>query len=256
MNIRSLLITFGAFLLIGCNLNAAPIPPSPVPTWETLAPGLETRQYTVEDSLTKHLLITRIDPAVYRFRAHYADPLGLDEWREALSDAAVIINANFFDPQDNVLGLLVSDGVVHGFPYTDRGGTFTVFEDQVAIRSNVEQPYQGEQLDQAIQAFPMLILRGEATFFRTFADRLTRRSAIGIDQQGRVILVSTPLGGIRLTELSQWLDTSDLELSMAFNLDGGGSSMLWIGPSEYSIASFDPVPVVLAAYPKEMPDVP
>lgn len=253
---RSLLVLLGGFWLIGCNLNAAPIPPTPAPTWEIIAPGLETRSYTVDDAVTKQLLITRIDPTVYTFRAHYRDPLNLDQWREALPDAAVIINTNFFDRQDNVLGLLISEGVAYGVPYTDRGGTFAVSGDQVEIRSNTEQPYQGEAYDHAIQAFPMLVLRGEATFFRTFTDRFTRRSAIGIDQQGRVILISTPLSGFRLIELSQWLAASDLALTSAFNLDGGGSSMLWIAPSEYSLTSFDPVPAVLAAYPKESIDVP
>lgn len=39
----------------------------------------------------------------------------------------------------------------------------------------------------------------------------------------------------------------------AFNLDGGGSTMLFLaapGEPEYSLPSFDPVPAVLAVYPR------
>jgi hypothetical protein len=64
----------------------------------------------------------------------------------------------------------------------------------------------------------------------------------------------TPLVGMTLVELSEYLPTTDLELRTAVNLDGGGSTMLYLnvpGGIEYTLSSFDPVPAVLAVYPRQ-----
>ena len=87
--------------------------------WRTIIPN--------DDELAQ-LKVLRIDPAQYRFRASYrpGQPLSLSEWRTWESDASVIVNANFFDPEYRALGLVISDSDVHGLPYRDRGGTLVV----------------------------------------------------------------------------------------------------------------------------------
>jgi len=60
----------------------------------------------------------------------------------------------------------------------------------------------------------------------------------------------TPLLGPTLLDLSAFLAQSDMDLVNAFNLDGGGSTMMVIAPEDYLIASRDPVPAVLAIYPR------
>jgi exopolysaccharide biosynthesis protein len=197
------------------------------------------------------MIVVRIDPALYAFRAHYRPdaPLLVREWADALPEAVALINANFFDPQQQVLGLLVADGVVYGTPYTTRGGLFAIQDGLPRIRSNLTEPYQpGEALEQAVQAFPMLIEDGAPAFFNETGDRSTRRTAIGIDSQGRVIWIVTPLIGLTLAEMSAFLTASDLGIVDAFNLDGGGSTMLWLRPLEYALVSRDRVPAVLALY--------
>jgi uncharacterized protein YigE (DUF2233 family) len=229
------------FLLTGCiRLN-------PIPTATALPrAGLEFRTYNTV------LQTVRIDSAYYEFRVHYrpGEPLRIDEWQALLPDAAVIINANYFTPEDTALGLLVSDGVVYGQSYTDRGGTFYVMGDEIGIRSNIEEPYQGEAYNQAVQAFPMLIYDGLAAYQRESDISPSRRTVIGMDTAGRVILIVTTGFGMGLYPLSQYLAESDLGLQRAFNLDGGGSSMLYIAAMDYRILSFDPVPAVLAVYPR------
>jgi uncharacterized protein YigE (DUF2233 family) len=240
-------------LLTGCFLQEAvptatpTIPPEPTAEgWETLANGLEFRSY---NELLKTL---RIDPANYEFRVYYRpdEPLRIEEWETLLPDAALIINANFFTPENTVLGLLVSDGVVYGQSYTDRGGTFYVLDGQVGLRSNIAEPYQGEPYSQAVQAFPMLIYDGQAAYERESDISPSRRTVIGMDSQGRVIIMVTIGFGMGLYPLSQYLPTTDLGLVRALNLDGGGSSMLYVAANAYEIHSFDPVPAVLAVYPR------
>jgi exopolysaccharide biosynthesis protein len=227
---------------------------SPVNGWESLAPGLERRilQPDVE-SISSQLIVVRIDPSQFRFRAHYrsGQPLRTSEWAELLPDAAVIVNANFFDPENRILGLLVSDGVVYGSSYTDRGGTFLVQGGVARVRSNLREPYQGEALEQAVQAFPMLVLDGLAAFQTDRQEFPSRRTAIAQDDQGRILLMATPFFGLTLQSLSSYLADAGLGILTALNLDGGGSTLMVLGTGaerEVSVASFDAVPAVLAVY--------
>jgi uncharacterized protein YigE (DUF2233 family) len=238
-------------LLTGCfiqTIEPTEIPsPSPEATaegWDTLATGLEYRSYN------RVLQTLRIDPSNYEFRVHYRpeEPLKIEQWEALLPDAELIINANFFTPENTVLGLLISDGLVYGQSYQDRGGTFFVLDGQVGISSNLAQPYQGEAYSQAIQAFPMLVYEGEAAYERENDISPSRRTVIGMDREGRVIIMVTIGFGMGLYPLSQYLPTTDLGLETAFNLDGGGSSMLYVAANAYEIRSFDPVPAVLAVY--------
>jgi uncharacterized protein YigE (DUF2233 family) len=248
-------------LVGGCIAPAAttPAPGVPAPTisdgWQTLAPGLE-RRITVPEAgnALSPLLALRFDPAHYTFRAVYrpGQPLNVVQWQQELPGAAAFVNANFFTPEHQILGLLVAGGAVYGSAYTDRGGTFAVLDGAPRIFANVGAALAGTP-EQAVQGFPMLVMDGLQAFTSAAPDRATRRTAIGQDAQGRVVLIVTPLLGLTLRDLSAYLPTSDLGLVNAFNLDGGGSTMLFLaapGEPEYSLPSFDPVPAVLAVYPR------
>jgi hypothetical protein len=247
-----------AALMAACNTSLnPPTATAPPDQWQTLAPGLELRYYQPGGSyaLTQFVAL-RIDPALYTFRAHYSPgaPLRLEAWREQLPDAAAIVNANFFSPQGFAQGLLVVDSVVYSESYRGRGGMVQVQNGVVRVRSNVVEPYLGEPLEQAVQAFPMLVVDGQPAYSTTRGDQIARRTVAGQDASGRIVLLTTTsLIGMRLVDLSQYLTTTDLGLVTAVNLDGGGSSLLAAYPPGGSPAifpSFDAVPVVLAAYPR------
>ena len=253
-----ILTTFWA--AAGCVMGTGAAP-APLPTtspqasgWQTLTPGLEQRTYRPEGAMLGQLYVVRVDPTLYTFRAHYRPgaPLSLNGWQQALPDAVGFVNANFFDPNHNILGLLVADGVVYGQSYQDRGGTFLVHNGQPRIRSNVQEPYTGEPLEQAVQAFPMLVLNGAPVYVPTAQERVSRRTVIAQDQQGRVLLIVTPLTGLSLADISVYLAASDMGIVNALNLDGGGSTMVYLNPPGSSqpvrLTSFDPVPAVLALY--------
>jgi uncharacterized protein YigE (DUF2233 family) len=257
-------------MLIGCNLgilpNTPPLQPTPTPSpttipaeiaemtdgWRVIAPGLEQRAYIPQDEALLTMTALRIDPAQYTFRVHYrpGEALTLRDWQAQLPDAAAIINANFFDVNHAILGMLVSDGVTYGRSYGDRGGMFSVANGSLRIQSLIAEPYAGETLEQAVQAFPMLVYQGTPAYTTSSNTRRTRRSVIGQDAQGRIILMATPFLGLGLSDLSAYLPTLDIGFTTAFNLDGGGSTLLHIAPSNTSIASLDAIPAVLAVYPK------
>ncbi len=250
-------------LLAGCTLPSTTptsIPPqttpaqAPAPTmaaWEPIAPGLEQRLFRAQSDLPL-LHAVRVDPTQVRFRAVYrpGDPLTLAGWRDALPNAQVILNANFFTPEHTALGLLISDGIVYGTPYRDRGGAFVIENGLPRITNNRREPYSGQPWQQAVQAFPLLVWDASATYTNANDRRIARRSAVAMDAQGRVLLLATPGLGLTLPALSQTLAELDADIQTALNLDGGGSTMLYVAPADLTLPSFDPVPAVLALYPQ------
>jgi hypothetical protein len=59
--------------------------------------------------------------------------------------------------------------------------------------------------------------------------------------------VIAPQGGFTLAGLAAWLSASDLDLTLALNLDGGGSTGYYAGPGD-QVDSLTPVPAVIAFY--------
>lgn len=248
-------------MLVGC--NAARFTGGPAPTlspatggsimWQALDSGIERREISLAPYQNGSAPVLRIDPAAVTFRVHYSPgaPHSLAEWRDALPGAWVIVNANFFDENDRALGLLVSDGQAFGSSFTEFGGMFAVSAAGVRVRSLVAEPYQGEPLLHAAQAFPVLIEAGGVLAPRGDGfDTASRRTWIGQDVHGRILIGVTQFA-VSLAELQQWLLSSDLSLHSAFALDGGRSSGLVITVPDHRemFPAFDRLPAVIAVYP-------
>ena len=229
--------------------TAPPIPtPTPNPNWLTLAPGFERREWRVSfpEGYSETVIAFRVDPAQYRFRVLYAptQPALVSQWERS---ARLVFNAGFFDENNVALGLLVSDGQFFGQSYVGLGGMFSVAGNVPNVRSLIDAPYQpGEALEQAVQSFPTL-LRPDGTVFANEDGARARRTAIALDGVGRVLVFIASRGGFTLAQLAVWLKDSDLGLTAALNLDGGGSTGYAAGPND-SVDSFTPVPAVIAVY--------
>lgn len=247
-----IIMILAACLLYGCVQSplSATSAPNLTQTWETLAPGLERRIYRPHgDNFLTEILVLRVDPTMATFRVHYrpGQPLNVRGWRDALPGVVAFVNANFFDANQQALGLLVSDGAAYGAPYNGFGGMFQVQNGQPRVRSNILEPYAGEALEQVAQGFPVLVANGTAGYDNINRDSLARRTMVAQDTSGRILLLVTPLVGMTLVELSNYLPTTDLGIVNAVNLDGGGSTMMYVNMG-YLLSSFDPVPAVLAVY--------
>lgn len=226
-------------------------PPATDPTdWQIIDEGLEWQTIVPEGNSFAQMNVLRIDPDLHQFRAMYqaGNPQYLSDWQAINVDAVAIINANFFSPDNTILGNLVSDGIRFGETFRNTGGTFLLENGVPSIRSNRTQPYQGQPVEQAVEGFPSLVENGESIYFNSNPSPVSRRTIIAQDTDGHILLMVTPFIGLSLTDLSQYLPTTDLNIVHALNLDGGGSSMMYVQPIDYTISSFDPVPAVLAVY--------
>lgn len=261
-----------ALTLLACSLTlpgATSAPASATPVfdeaqaapdgWLDIAPGVAYREEAIRPSAGPSLMMqmVRFDPAQVSFRVHYrsADPLQLTGWQAQLDGALAFINASFFDEDNRALGLLVSDGQAQGQSFVGFGGMFQVDAGGVAhVRSLVQEPYRPAAFQQVVQGFPMLVEPGgvPASTGNGF-DTPARRTAIAQDKSGRIYFFSTGPGEMSLRALQNWLLTTDLNLDVAVNLDGGQSSLLFLrlpGRDPLRVPGLNKVPVVLAVYPR------
>lgn len=260
--LRRWLLLLAASLSVGCNLptnlrpTLAALPEateSPASDWLDLAEGLQWRKLLPNGDELAQLIVVRINPQEYRFRVMYrpGEPMNLSGWRELAGNASVIVNANFFDTNYKALGLVVSDGVSHGSAYRNRGGTFLITNGEPLVIASRSESFQSiEEIEQAVQGFPQLVEQGAQAYFTKAGGERTRRTLIGIDSQGNVLILVAPFLGLSLADLSAYLPLTDLEIDAAVNLDGGGSTMIALAGADYYQPSLDPVPIVLAVYPR------
>ena len=249
--------------LLGCNLARVDGPPAgdppasstPASGWTTIAPGIERREMAlpVASVLAQGTaLLVRVDSTVAMLGVQYSPGAArtLGEWQRALPDAQVIVNGALFDEADRALGLVISDGQGYGESFVGFGGMLQVDASGARVRSLVNSPYQGERLWQAVQAFPVLIEQGGVLAPQGDGfDQRSRRTWIGQDRAGRIILGVTH-NLITLADLQAWLLASDLDLEVAFALDGGRSTGMVIQTPSHqeSYPAFDRLPSVVVVY--------
>jgi exopolysaccharide biosynthesis protein len=73
---------------------------------------------------------------------------------------------------------------------------------------------------------------------------------IGQDKDGRILFIVAPQGHFTLHRLSVYLTESDLNLDIAVNLDGGGSTGILVASPRELIPSDRPLPFVILVYPR------
>lgn len=267
-----------SMILLGCNLTQVDNTPSETPSgeidsntvpptvfppttagvtggWLPVAAGIEQRALELEVSAGRQVSVVavRLDPAQVTFRVHYTpgEPHTMGEWRALLPDADVIVNGAFFDELHQALGLVVSEGRFYGLSFEGYGGMFQVTTGGVRVRSLVSDPYLDEALWQAVQGFPMLIETGGVLASQGEGfDEGSRRTAVGQDRAGRILFIVVPYSRVTLAEFQQGLLGSDLDLHIAFGLDGGRSTGMIVRTSQGDelTPALDQTPSVIAAY--------
>jgi uncharacterized protein YigE (DUF2233 family) len=243
-------------VLLACNVLPAaqvvrPMPSMPVGyagsappqlnTWSQWTPGVEVR-YERWQSAGDHedtVTIARFDLHDVHVSVGYQpdQPLSLRSWMQQ-TNALAVINGGFFGVNEQAVALLVSNGQSYGTSYSGFGGMLSVnSQGYVSLRSLRDQPYHpdDEQLEQATQASPMLMIAGQRTQFQ--ADTSVRRwSVVAMDKQGRLLLIVSPSMAFSLDEMATLLASSDLSLQTAMNLDGGSSTGLYMNAGSHKIA--------------------
>lgn len=224
--------------------------------WTQIGPGLEQRTWRVRPSPERaevRMIAVRVAPAEHVFDVAYrpGEPLDLGSW-QARTGATIVLNGGFFTEEFVATGLVVAGGQSFGSSYGAFAGMFAVTAAGPEVRWLGHRPHDpAEPLGAALQAFPMLVLPGGVRGFDEPGGETARRTVIGQDIAGRILLVVAPDGGFSLSDLSHVLTTSDLQLDVALNLDGGASTgMIVDAAPPLRIEAFGPLPTVITVRPR------
>lgn len=227
--------------------------------WSVLQPGLERRVidiYNDQNQPVESLHIWRLDQKHFRMDVAYDDrPKSLETW-QAETHAALVVNGGYYSIENERYfpdGLTISQGQAFGRSFTGFGGMLAINEALAELRWLAQEPYNAfEPLQAALQSFPILVEPGGKLGFgpERESHASARRTVIAQDRDGRILFIIAPKGYFTLHQLSVYLTGSDLNLDIAINLDGGGSTGILVADPPEVIPPTRPIPFVILVYPR------
>lgn len=225
--------------------------------WTRIDNGLSYRKIEIQKRSSKVPYILhafKIDSKKYDLRPLTASPDTYASIRRMVENQGALlgVNANFFDPNGNPLGLIISNGQeINSYRPISWWGVFSI---EKGIPHIVAGPQwkKSNEVTTAIQAGPRLIAKGKTLRLK---QEISPKTAIGITKNGDIILVAT-LFPLDINELARLMVGSmrkgGLECIDALNFDGGSSTQMYakIGSFELRLPSYVGVPVGLGVFRK------
>jgi uncharacterized protein YigE (DUF2233 family) len=225
--------------------------------WSLVQPGLErrvTRIYNEQNQHVESVHVWRLDQNYFRMDVAYDEiSKSLETWQKE-TKALMVVNGGYYSIENERYfpdGLTIVNGQASGRSFRGFGGMLAIKEDRAEVRWLVQKPYSSyEPLQAALQSFPVLVRPGGELGFGAERENHVgaRRTVIGQDKEGRILFIITPQGYFTLHELSVYLTESDLNLDIAVNLDGGGSTGILVAKPREIISPARPLPFVILVY--------
>jgi len=226
-------------------------------SWSLLQPGLEQRVIRIYNDLNQHVEsvhIWRLDQNYFRMDVAYDETLkSLETWQRE-TNAFMVVNGGFYSIENERYfpnGLTIVNGEASGRSYNGFGGMLAINESWAELRWLVQKPYNSyEPLQAGLQSFPILVQPGGELGFGAERENnvSARRTVIGQDKDGRILFIVAPQGYFTLHQLSVYLTESDLNLDIAVNLDGGGSTGILVASPREIIPPNRSLPFVILVY--------
>lgn len=204
--------------------------------WRLVAPGVEYQRIT-KGNLDVHVARVDLRNAKLRVIASETADQGLTVSEFAKKRGAIIaINADYFDEQHRPLGL--SAGAcgtwTKGQKLSRKQGLVGVGRKRAEIQQNTMT--KRRWMSGAVSGWPMLNKGCAPLTGMPGSDHFTRaphpRTAVGLSKNGKTMYFVVADGrrvgvpGPTLPELATFMD--ELGACSAMNLDGGGSSAMWV----------------------------
>jgi len=207
--------------------------------WQNVAPGVDYQEFR-DDNRDIH--VTRIDLTNDAIRVIATRP---SEKGMKVSDfakknkAIAAINGDYFDAKFQPIGLVVGPcGQWEGTRDTGREAVVAIGDDRAVIQRQAEVMDPPEDwVDTAVSGWPALVVKCKALTTLPGSDGFTRsphpRTAVGItkDRKTMFFVVAdgrrTGVPGLTLPQLANFMATQ-LHACAAVNLDGGGSTAMWV----------------------------
>ncbi|CAM2943823.1 Exopolysaccharide biosynthesis protein related to N-acetylglucosamine-1-phosphodiester alpha-N-acetylglucosaminidase [Legionella steigerwaltii] len=197
--------------------------------WRKLSPGIEYQDLSGGIlSPWSHIYVFRIDLNKNKLALVNAKKLSLknasaDQFAEH-SKALLSINGGFFDHEFKPLGLRINNKkLINPLKRISWWGIFYV-KDNKAYISSLNRFSHDNDIDFAIQSGPRLLIKGKIPSLKP---GIADRSALGITEDGRIIILVSTNAAMTTNKLAQLLKSPPLSCIDAINLDGGSSSQLY-----------------------------
>lgn len=232
--------------------------------WKPIGRGMEFRKVVmqrIDPAYAMELKLLRLDSQLIVPRVLYAAQFQLKSANAKTfaekTGALAAINANYFDERGRPLAYLKTaekeinravskHGLYTGVFGLGQSGPFVTHRDE----------FQPAQAGEALQSGPLLLHRSAAVEVLSGLGRYARRSLIAIDKQDRILIGASDgvIGGLGFAELQELFTQPkwQMEAIELLNLDGGGSSQLYIksGNFEEWLPGTSEVPVAIGFFSK------
>ena len=231
--------------------------------WKPILQGVEFRKIVLERSDPRQVIQVKlvrfdgrwIEPRVIHCAEYHLKSANVKTLDEK-SGAIAMINANYFDDRGAALGFLKSGG--ENNPAIAKSPLFTAI---FAIKDRLpfivhRDHFDPRQVDEALQAGPLLLAQGAPLTVTRGAGKQFRRSVVGVDGARRFVIGVTDnvFGGLTWVELQELFGASEwrIETTDLMNLDGGGSAQLHVKTPRFEEFVFGTaeVPVALGFFVK------
>lgn len=230
--------------------------------WRSIHKGVEQRKIAFlrsEPNYTLELKLLRFDPKIIAPRILSSSDFQVKSATAKSfvekSGAIAAINANYFDASGRPLAYLktrdkeINRTLSAHALYT---GVFAVVDGNPMVMQR--EDFSPAQASEALQSGPLLLNRGTPVETMRGLGRYARRTVLGTDKEGRIIIAVTDavLGGLSFIELQELFSSAKwhLDTPELLNLDGGGSAQLYfkLGRLEESVPGTSEVPVAIGFF--------
>ena len=206
--------------------------------WQTVAPGVDYRRFV---TATTDIHVARVDlRAVDIVSSRETDRNLVVSDFARRTNAIVAVNADFFTPERKPIGLSIGPcGRWEDSADNARESVVAFGDDRVEIYRESEITGEEEWMKAAVGGFPVLISAcrvrksAELPGPRRFTHGPHPRTAIGFSRDERTMFLVVADGrrqgvpGLTLHQLARWM-RANLRVCSALNLDGGGSTAMWV----------------------------
>ena len=234
------------------------------PEWKNIEKGIDLQIINLFNQLEEievQLRLYRFNPELFKIRVlcskNYGHKRAKVKTLAKLSGTVAIINSSYFDMQGNPLAYLKCNGkVVNGKMATHSlySGVFFVKQGRSYIVHSSKFNPKIEVSD-AVQVGPRLLSKGKNTIGLKNIHAVHHRSGIALDRKGNVMIYATSseFNGISWDRLRYFLKLKKIGGYEVLNLDGGGSTQMYISTKNFedSILGLSPVPSAIAFFRKE-----
>jgi Phosphodiester glycosidase len=216
---------FALALLVATGCHSSHAAPALAPDWNLARPGLWTVELAVAQGVRGYAL--RFDQARYALSLAWS-PSGLHVPEDRPADALAIWNGGYFEQDLHPSGLLIDQGRQAAAPNSGSGlAVFGSGDQPLRLIRYRDRADLSEPLQSALQVWPFLVEPGGADGIHRDDQKRAHRSALGLDAEGRGLLLAVVDEGVSLQRLMGI--ARDLGAVVAVNLDGGPSTGFALG---------------------------